>query len=109
MISFPLTLSVAALVVIIQRRQFNLFTLLIVTAGAALLSNLLHLILEEIPFIGLKDSLTGTLLDPANSGKGNTLLIWIGKVFGIYWQKFGAILFIQSCCIGFYAGDKFLN
>lgn len=109
LISFPLTLSVAALVVIIQRGQFNLFSLLIAVVGAALLSNLLHNLISDIPSVGVKSSLTDTLSNPENSG-GNYLAInWIGKIFGVYWKTFGPILFIQSCCIGFFAGDKFLN
>src|SRR5664279_195073 len=109
LISFPLTLSVAALVVIIQRGQFNLFSLLIAVAGAALLSNLLHAIFEEIPSVDVKKSFSETFPNAANSGSGNLLLLWIGKIFGIYWKTFGPILFIQSCCIGIYAGDKFLK
>lgn len=109
LISFPLTLSMATLVVIIQREQFNLFWLLIIVAGAALLSNLLHTIFEEIPSVDVKNSFNETFLHPGDTGGGNLLLLWIGKIFGIYWKTFGPILFIQSCCIGIYAGVKFLK
>jgi len=109
LISFPLTLCVAALVVIIQRGQFNLFSLLIAVVGAALLSNLLHTIFEEIPSVNVKISFSETFLNPGDRGSNNLLILWIGKIFGIYLKTFGPILFIQSCCIGIYAGDKFLK
>ena len=109
LISFPLTLSIAVLFVIIERGQLNPYSLLIIVVGAALLSNLLHILLEKIPFVPVTNSFNDTFSDPANKGSGNLLFIWIGKIFGIYWETFGPILFIQSCCIGIYAGIKFLK
>jgi hypothetical protein len=108
LIASPIVVGLQHLmVVIIQRGQFNLFSLLIAVAGAALLSNLLHAIFEEIPSVDVKNSFSETFLNPANSGSGNLLLVWIDKIFGIYWKTFGPILSIQSCCIGIYAGDNF--
>ncbi len=108
-ISFPLTLSVAIITVLIQKGQFNLFTLLIAVAGAAFLSNLLHKIVSEIPSIDMENSFTETFINPENRSSNNLLLLWILKIFGIYWKSFGPILFIQSCFIGIYAGDKYLK
>ena len=96
-VSFPLTLSVALLFVIIAKGKFNLFYLLFVVAGAALLSNLLHMIVEEIPSVGIKSSFD------------NSAIMWVFKIFDVYWNTFGPILFIQSCCIGIFAGVKYLN
>ncbi len=96
-VSFPLTLSVALLFVIIAKGKFNLFYLLFVVAGAALLSNLLHMIVGEIPSVDI------------NRGGNNSAIMWVFKIFDVYWNTFGPILFIQSCCIGIYAGVKYLN
>lgn len=108
-ISFPLTLSVALLIVIIEKGKFNLFTLLFAVVGAALLSNLLHLLLSAIPFVGLKT----TYNEAFNSGDGrsgnSSAISWVGKIFIVYWETFGPIVFIQSCCIGIYAAYKYLK
>lgn len=97
-VSFPLTLSVALLFVIIAKGKFNLFYLLFVVAGAALLSNLLHMIVGEIPSVSME-----------NRGGNNSAIMWVFKIFDVYWNTFGPILFIQSCCIGIFAGVKYLN
>ncbi len=107
LISFPLTLCVAVLTLLFLKEQFNVFYLLFAVVGAALLSNCLHAVFEKIPSVGLDSSFNETFLDPANNDNGNSIFIWIGKIFGIYWQSFGPILFIQSCAIGIYAGIKF--
>ncbi len=109
LISFPLTLCVAALVVIIKRGWLNPFSLLLAVFGAALLSNLLHAIIKDIPFIGFQNTVTETAANPQYAGSSNLIFILIGKIFGIYWKTFGPILFIQSCCIGIFAGYRFLE
>lgn len=106
-ISFPLTLSIAILTVIIDKGKFNLFYLLFAVAGAALLSNLLHMLIGKIPFVDLKK----TFHEPFNYTEyrnDNTSAIdWVFRIFRIYWKTFGPILFIQSCCIGIYAGYRY--
>lgn len=108
-VSFPLTLSVAVITVLIAKGQFNLFSLFIAIVGAALLSNLLHTIIGKIPSVNIRDSFNETFTDPANRGSDNLLILWIFKIFGIYWKNSGPLMFIQSCCIGIYAADKFLR
>jgi len=108
-ISFPLTLSIAVLFVIIERGKFNLFYLVAVVAGAALLSNLLHGIIESMPSVDIKKPFNETF-SPNNTGGGNSAAIhFVIKIFGVYWKTFGPILFIQSCCIGIYAGYKYFK
>src|SRR5438128_7483501 len=50
-ISFPLTLSIALLFLIIEKGIFNLGYLLLIVGGAALLSNLLHGLVQKIPSV----------------------------------------------------------
>lgn len=109
LVSFPLTLSVAALVVIIQREQLNLFSLTIAVVGAALISNLLHALIHYIPSVDISKPFKETYDHPVNTNDNNSGLKFIGKIFSIYWKTFGPVLFIQSCCVGIYAGVKFLN
>ncbi len=96
-ISFPLTLSIAILFVLILKGKFNMFYLLFAVAGAALLSNLLHWVVGEIPSVDIQKTFN------------SSAIIWVIKIFGVYWKTFGPILFIQSCCIGIYAGYKYLK
>jgi hypothetical protein len=105
-ISFPLTLSIAILFVVIKKGKFNLFYLVFAVAGAALLSNLLHRIIGEMPFIDVQRSFN----ESVDYKTGNSSAItWVLKIFAVYWKTFGPILFIQSCCIGIYAGYKYVK
>lgn len=77
---------------------------------AALLSNLLHMLVRDVPFVDLKKSLfdacpyvrdrDGNII--GNSGIGCKTIAWPIGILGIYWKSFGAILFIQSLIIGIY-------
>jgi hypothetical protein len=106
-ISFPLTLSIAVLTVLVQKGQFNLFSLLVAVAGAALLSNLLHQLIGQIPSVDLKRSFNESFSYTENKYGNSAAINWVVKIFGIYWKSFGPILFIQSCCIGIYAGYRY--
>jgi hypothetical protein len=97
LISFPLTLCVAILFVIIVKGKFNLFYMIFAVVGATLLSNLLHKIVSKFPLVDIKNSFD------------SSALTWVYNIFGVYWNTFGPILFIQSCCIGIYAAVKYLN
>jgi hypothetical protein len=107
-ISFPLTLSIAILFVIIEKGKFNLFYMIAAVAGAALLSNLLHYIIGEMPSVDIKKTFDESFGYQQNPGNTSAFK-WVGKIFGIYWKTFGAIVFIQSCCIGIYAGYKYVK
>jgi hypothetical protein len=107
-ISFPLTLSIAVLFVIIERGEFNLFYMLAAVVGAALLSNALHWIIEEMPLVDVKKTFDESF--DSHQYTGNTSAFrWVGKIFSLYWKTFGPVLFIQSCCIGIYAGYKYVK
>ncbi|MEJ0103737.1 MAG: hypothetical protein WDO19_14795 [Bacteroidota bacterium] len=106
-ISFPLTLGIAILFVFIEKGKFNLFVLVFAIVGAALLSNLLHRIVGEIPSVDIKRTFSESFNE--NRGGNSSAIIWVIKIFGIYWKTFGPVLFIQSCCIGIYAGYKYLK
>lgn len=107
-ISFPLTLSIAILFVVTLKGKFNMFSLVFTIAGAALLSNLLHLVIQEIPWVDLKKVSTESLNNNENRGGNSSAITWITNLFHVYWETFGPILFIQSCCIGIYAGYRYL-
>jgi hypothetical protein len=107
-ISFPLTLSIALLLVMIEKGVFNLGYLLLIVAGAALLSNLLHGIVQEIPSVDVNKTFTETFTR-TDIGGNKAVFIFVGKIFGIYWKTFGPVLFIQSCCIGLYAGYRYIK
>ena len=106
LISFPLTLCIAVLFVIIEKGKFNLFYMVFAVAGAALLSNLLHLIVEKIPSVNIQSSLDTSTDYRSNTGSSSAFM-WVYNMFAIYWNSFGPIIFIQSCCIGIYAGFKY--
>ena len=106
-ISFPLTLCVAVLFVIIAKGKFNLFYMVFAVAAAALLSNLLHIIVGKIPSVNIKSTLDTSYNE--TSGGSDSAFKWVFNMFAVYWENFGPIIFIQSCCIGIYAGDKFLK
>jgi hypothetical protein len=108
-ISFPLTLSIAVLVVLVLRGQFNLFYLLFVVVGAAILSNLLHMIISKFPSVDLKESFNESINYTQNKYGNSAAIRWVVKIFGVYWKGFGPLLFIQSCCIGIYAGYRFIT
>lgn len=107
-ISFPLTLSIAILFVVIEKGKFNMFSLVFAVVGAALLSNLLHWVVTKIPLVGIGNAVNESYSDE-NRGGNNSAIILVGKIFGIYWKSFGPIPFIQSCCIGIYGGYKYLK
>jgi hypothetical protein len=105
-ISFPLTLSIAVLFVIIEKGDFSPGALLLIVGGAALLSNLLHGIVQQIPSVDVNKTFTETFTR-TDIGGNSAVFIFVKKIFGIYWKNFGALLFIQSCCIGLYAGYRY--
>ena len=107
-ISFPLTLSIALLFVMIEKGAFNLGYLLLIVAGAALLSNLLHSLIREIPSVAVNKTFNDTFTR-TDVGGNKAVIIFVGKIFGIYWKTFGPLLFIQSCCIGIYAGYRYVR
>lgn len=109
LISFPLTLSVALIVLLLENGRLNPITLFLTIVGAALLSNFFHYIFAEIPSVDLENTFTNTFNNPENNDSSNLLFQVIGKIFGIYWKTFGPILFIQSCGIGIYAAVKYLK
>jgi hypothetical protein len=105
-ISFPLTLSIALLFIIIEKEQFNLGYLLLIVGGAAFLSNLLHGIVHEIPSVDVNKTFNETFIR-TDVGGNSAVFIFVKAIFGIYWKIFGPLLFIQSCCIGLYAGYRY--
>jgi hypothetical protein len=107
-ISFPLTLSIAILFVIIERGDFNLGWLLIIVGGAALLSNLLHKAVSSMPSVDVSGSFNEAFDYKANRGS-SAVFHFVYRIFGIYWRDFGPVLFIQSCCVGLYAGYKYFR
>ena len=107
-ISFPLTLSIALLFVMIEKGVFNLGYLLLIVGGAALLSNLLHGIVQHIPSVDVNRTFTETFTRK-DIGGNKAVFIFVGKIFGIYWKIFGPLLFIQSCCIGLYVGYRYIR
>ena len=107
-ISFPLTLSIALLFLIIEKGTFNLGYLLLIVGGAALLSNLLHGLLQQIPSVEVTTTFNETFTR-TDVGGNKAVFIFVGKIFGIYWKNFGPLLFIQSCCIGLYAGYRYVR
>lgn len=108
-ISFPLTLGIAILLVVLEKGEFNLVTLLVAIVGAAFLSNLLHTVIGKIPSVDIKNTFTESFNYNNYRGGNTTAIIWVIKIFSIYWKSFGPILFIQSCCIGIYAGIKYIK
>jgi hypothetical protein len=107
-ISFPLTLSIALLFLIIEKGIFNLGYLLLIVGGAALLSNLLHGLVQKIPSVDVNRTFTETFTR-TDIGGNKAVIVFVGKIFGIYWKIFGPLLFIQSCCIGLYAGFRYVR
>lgn len=108
LISFPLTLSIAILFVIIEKGEFSPGSLLLIVGGAALLSNLLHGIVQQIPSLDVNKTFTETFTR-TEIGGNSAVFIFVKKIFGIYWKIFGPVLFIQSCCIGLYAGYRYVG
>jgi hypothetical protein len=106
LISFPLTLSIAILFVIIEKGEFSPGALLLIVGGAALLSNLLHGIVQQIPSVDVNKTFNETFTR-TDIGGNSAVFIFVKKIFGIYWKNFGPLLFIQSCCIGLYAGYRY--
>jgi hypothetical protein len=105
-ISFPLTLSIALLFIIIEKGKFNPGYLLLIVGGAALLSNLLHGIVQEMPSVAVSKTFNETF-SRVDVAANSAVFTFAKKIFGLYWKNFGPILFIQSCCIGIYAGYRY--
>ena len=108
LISFPLTLCIAILFIIIEKGKFNLFYMVFAVVGAALLSNLLHMLVEKIPSVGIDAAFNTTYNNTANAGSSSAFSL-VFNIFKVYCESFGPILFIQSCCIGIWAGIKLLK
>ena len=108
LVSFPLTLSIAILFVVIERGNFNLGWLLIIVAGAALLSNLFHKLVSEIPSVDVNSSFNEAF-DYKEKRGSSAVFHFVYRIFSIYWKDFGPVLFIQSCCVGIYAGYKYFR
>ena len=83
-ISFPLTLSVAVIAVLIAKGKFNLFSLVVAVAGAALLSNLLHRIIGEFVRVDIGKTITDTFGYEQRYSGNSTVMMWALRVFGIY-------------------------
>jgi hypothetical protein len=94
---------------VIEKGKFNLFYLVFAVAGAALLSNLLHWVIAEIPSVDINKTFTESFNYNENREGSSAAITWVIKIFGVYWKSFGPILFIQSCCIGIFAGYKYLQ
>ncbi|MFI5133294.1 MAG: hypothetical protein ACHQEB_03105 [Chitinophagales bacterium] len=109
-ISFPLTLAIAVIVILINESKITLFSVVLTLIIATLLSNLLHKVVANFPGVDLNEAWHNTFsyTDPHNT-TGNPVVNFILAVLGLYWKKFGAILFIQSCIIGIYAGLRFIS
>ncbi|HEY3385685.1 MAG TPA: hypothetical protein VGK46_04185 [Saprospiraceae bacterium] len=112
-ISFPLTLAIA-LITYLVRHDENSFVLFVgMLVGAALLSNFLHNALSAaFPSVDVasayREAFTRPDDLPGSRGSGYLVNFAI-KIISLYWEKFGVILFIQSCVIGIYAGMKYFK
>jgi hypothetical protein len=104
LISFPLTFAMAMIASLIKSGEFNIIAMVIVLAIALLLSNLLHKIFGETPSIDVNQTFDYSENERAGS---NMIFKWVFRVLGVYWDKFGPILFIQSVAIGIYVGLKY--
>ena len=109
LVSFPLTLSIALLFVIIEKGKFNLFYMLFAVVGAALLSNALHWVIGKMPTVDVQKTFNESFDYNPGTGGNTSAFRWVGKIFGVYWKAFGPVLFIQSCCIGIYAGYRYVK
>lgn len=109
-VSFPLTLAIAMITQFAIDRQFHPILVIVSLVVAALLSNLLHSLVRDIPFVDLKKSLyeacpyerdkDGNII--GTTGIGCKAINWPIGILSIYWKSFGAILFIQALAIGIY-------
>jgi hypothetical protein len=108
-VSFPLTLSIGLLFVLIAKGKVNMFTIFAAVVGAALLSNLLHWLVGEIPAVNVRQTFVESFNYNDSRGANSSAIQFVLKIFGVYWRSFGPILFVQSCCVGAYAGYRYLR
>ncbi|HEX5113362.1 MAG TPA: hypothetical protein VFV79_10970 [Saprospiraceae bacterium] len=111
-ISFPLTVAVALITLLVRTDQNSFLFYIGAIVGAAILSNLLHgLLSTAFPAVDISTAYheafdPGDL--PTRHGAG-TFVAFAMNILSLYWKKFGVILFIQSCVIGIYAGTKYFK
>lgn len=111
-ISFPLTVAVALITLMLRNDHSNFGSYVAVVAGAALLSNLFHNILSSaFPAVDVASAFHEAFEpDDVYTHHGAGMLVSFAvKIISLYWKKFGIILFLQSCAIGIYAGAKYFK
>jgi len=111
-ISFPLTLAVALITLLVRTDQNSFLFYVGAIVGAALLSNFLHgLLSSAFPAVDVSSAYheafdPGDL--PTRHGAGSFVSFTM-NILSLYWKKFGIVLFLQSCVIGIYAGTRYFN
>jgi hypothetical protein len=111
-ISFPLTLAVALITLLLRREESGIVLYIGAVIGAALLSNLLHRIVSSafpaIDVAGEYNRAFGGGSTYMYHGAGS-LISFATKILSLYWKQFGVLMFLQSCVIGIYAGVKYFK
>ena len=73
------------------------------------LVKLAHNGVREIPSVDIQKPFEESFNYNENRGGHSSAIIWVVKIFSVYWKTFGPILFIQSVCIGIFAGYKYFK
>jgi hypothetical protein len=112
-ISFPLTLAVALITYFVKTDQDSFIFYVGAIIGAALLSNFLHhLVYSAFPSVDIdsayRESFSRPDDLPGNRGAGY-LVNFAMKLLSLYWEKFGVVMFLQSCAIGIYSGIRYFK
>lgn len=112
-ISFPLTLAMALITYLVKTDQNSFVFYVGAIVGAALLSNFFHNMLSSaFPAVDVSGAYHEAFTPPDElpGGHGAGYMVKFAlKIISLYWEKFGVIMFIQSCIIGIYAGGKYFR
>jgi len=106
-------LAVALITYLAKTDQDSFILYIGAIVGAALLSNFLHNMLSSaFPAVDIdsayRESFSRPDDLPGSHGAGY-LVKFALKLISLYWEKFGVIMFLQSCAIGIYAGIKYFK
>ncbi len=94
--TFPLTITVAALVLLQKSGNLNVFSGIATVLIPALVASLLHLGLNRMPALQVSAIDTGL----------GALLNYAGSVVAVYWATYGWLLFLKSCIVGFWLANR---
>jgi hypothetical protein len=108
LISFPLTLATALIVIAIIEKELTIPIFLTIIIVSGILSNLLALLIPNAVYA--KHDMWLLFEESSRTVKGPSMFfLYAYKIVSIWWESYTILLFIQSIIIGSWFGYRFAS